>query len=285
MNTTGGTKMKKKDDGLVSTAAAAQKLGISDAQFRRIVTARGIEPDDTYANPHYKSGPPANLWSRRTVARLARTKDVVKARENRGGKAPKDYKAAFDKRYRSPEDALPDACEALFNLNRYTRHPTCTSEHRENIFDLKTDFIERLYCLERFTDRVEKLTKLLPQKECFCEGWQADCEGHEKCEKCDGTGIFQEAREVASYVFTFTVGKQRYTWMQPDFAMTFTPRVEETRRDDGKRRELDSTLNIPRGGLAEAKALVRYALAAPLPSEDNASFERREDALLGGVKP
>jgi hypothetical protein len=254
----GGTKMKKapkaKKDGLISTAAAAEKLGITDAQFRRIAGARGIEADGTYTNPHYRSGPPASLWSSRTLARLARTKDVAEARETRGGKAPKDYSALFAKRYVDRNASLPDACEALFNLNRYTRHSTCSAANREEILALKSSLIEHLYRLERFTDRVEKLTKRLPEKECFCSGVS-------DCEKCDGTGIFQQAREVASYVFTFTLGEHaRYTWMQPDFAMTFEPRVEETRIDDGKRGELETTINIPRSKLAEAKALVRYAL-------------------------
>ena len=49
--------------------------------------------------------------------------------------------------------------------------------------------------------------------------------------------------------------------MQPDRVMRFEPRVEATRVDDGKPPELDSSINIPRGKLGEAKALVRYALA------------------------
>lgn len=240
---------------LLSTAAAAEKLGVSSAQFLRIAKARGATPDKTYKNPHYRSGPPAGLWAPTTLARLARTKDVAAARESKGGKPPKDYVSVFEKRYGNPEAALPAACEALFNLNRYTRHPTCSGANRTEILDLKTKLVEHLYSLEKYTDRVEKLTKTLPAKECF------DCEGA-GCERCDHTGEYAPARDVASYVFTFGgfPDGQRYTWMQPDHVMTFEPRVEATRADDGKPRELEKTLNIPRSKLAEAKALVRFAL-------------------------
>ena len=146
----------------------------------------------------------------------------------------------------------------MFNLNRYTRHSTCSDANREDIRALKSRLIERLYEAESFTDRVEKLVKWLPEQECWCDG-------DPDCDKCDGTGVFREARQVASYGFTFTVDGQRYTWMQPDFAMSATfiesLRVEETRPDDGKPRELDSTLNMPRTKLAEAKALVRWVLS------------------------
>jgi hypothetical protein len=244
---------------LVSTAAAAETLKISVSQFRRIALARGIAPDETYKNPHYAKGPPAQLWGSKTIARLARTKDVATARESKGGKPSKDYASVFAARYVRREDALADACEALFNLNRYARHPTCSKPHREEVFKLKTRLVEHLYGLERFTDRVEKLTKHLSQKECSrCDG--TGFARGDQCEKCDGTGVFAPARDVASYVFTFTVEGQRYTWMQPDRVMAFEPRVEATRVDDGKPRELDASLSIPRGKLAEAKALIRYAL-------------------------
>jgi hypothetical protein len=77
-------KPPKKDDGLVSTAAAAEALGISQSQFRTIVRARGISPDDTYDNPHYKSAPPAALWSRQTLGRLRRTQAVKEAAGDKG---------------------------------------------------------------------------------------------------------------------------------------------------------------------------------------------------------
>ena len=248
----------KKSDNLVGTAAASELLGVSVSQFRRLVESRNILPDKTCINPNYRSGPPAALWGRRTLARLRRSKDLATARLRKGGPSPKDYSVTFAKRYATPhdDDAIAAACEALFNLNRYTRHTTCSDANREEIFDLKTSFIERLYTAERFTDRVEKLTKTLPEKACF------GCDGS-GCERCEHTGIFAKARDVASYVFTFTVNGRRYTWMQPDRVMAFEPRVEETKPETGAAREMDLSINIPRSKLAEAKALIRWVLGVP----------------------
>ena len=260
-----------KSEGLVLTAAAAAKLGISSTQLLRITRVREIAPDKVAKTRH---GGAIYFWRAKTISRLAKTADVVTARGRRGGAPPKDYASIFAKRYDdSPHGALADACDALFNLNRYTRHSTCSAANRGKILDLKTKLIECLYRLERFTDRVEKLTRRLPAKMCFrCNGTRDvprdRCydDSDSLCERCGGTGEFAPAREVASFVFTFTVQGRQYTWMQPDHVMTFVPRVEATRQDDGKPRELDKTLNVPRNKLAEAKALVLYALGAVPPA-------------------
>ena len=245
---------------------AADLLGVSVSQFRRLIVELEIGSDEEFKNPHYKSGPPMMLYAQPKIAALQDHPAVVSARTRKGAHIRKDYTSIFASRFGAPREALPAACEAMFNLNRYTRHSTCSDAHRQEIFDLKTELIEHLYERERFTDRVEKLMRRLPEKECFrCEGSGND--GHADCEKCDGTGVFAEARDVASYEFSFTVEGQHYTWMQPDRVVTFEPRVEETRPDDGKPRELETTLNIPRTKLAEAKALVRYALSAVLERE------------------
>jgi hypothetical protein len=57
---------------MLTTLAAAEDLGITLAQFDRFVKRLGIEPDDTYQNPYYRSAQPARLWSRRTLAALKR---------------------------------------------------------------------------------------------------------------------------------------------------------------------------------------------------------------------
>ena len=60
-NTSHDDRRAKRKENLVSTAAAVEALGISYAQFHRIVKGRRIEPDGTYVNPNYRSGPPAHL--------------------------------------------------------------------------------------------------------------------------------------------------------------------------------------------------------------------------------
>ena len=75
---------------------------------------------------------------------------------------------------------------------------------------------------------------MLPRKEC----WTCDGSG---CERCHHTGDFAPAKEVFSYLFTFTVDGRKFIWQQPDFALaTWTPRVEATRRDDASRHEKET---------------------------------------------
>lgn len=246
---------------LISTAAAAALLGISVAQLDRLSEPLGLQVAGTYQNPHYRSGPPARLWDIRQVRKLKRRKAVMDARARKGGATKKNRDAEFVERYGTPAAALPDACDAVFNLNRYTRHPTCADAHKREIWDLKSRLIQHLYQLERYTDRVECLTRTLPRKVCWdCDGTGQDFEEDDRCMSCGGSGDFQPERVVNSYVFSFTVGQQRYTWIQPDHAMTFVPKVEATRVDDGARVVLETEMNIQVSDLAAAKALVKYAL-------------------------
>jgi len=85
-----------KGDSLMSTSVAAHAVGISVAQFRRVVAERGIEPDGTYTNPHHRSGPPAHLWSRKTVGRVKRMTAVRGAAE-RSKRAHDAANTRFDK--------------------------------------------------------------------------------------------------------------------------------------------------------------------------------------------
>jgi hypothetical protein len=258
----GGARVHVECDRMASPRAA-ELLGVGVAQFRRLTEDLCLVHDEEAVNPHYRSGPKMKLYARPKILALQTHPAVVSARARKGARAPKDYTGLFVKRFGAPRNALPAACEAMFNLNRYTRHDTCSHANRTEILDLKTKLVEFLYKEERFTDRVEKLTRRLPEKTCFgCDGTGGDWSG-EDCDRCGGSGVFAKARNVASYVFRFTVEGQSYTWMQPDRVMTFQPRVEETKADDGGGpRELETSLTIPRAKLAEAKALVRYALVA-----------------------
>lgn len=238
-------------DGLFTTLRAAEALAISPAQFRRIAAKRQIAPDKTASNPHNPSGPPMLLWSAKTIGRIRRTKDVATAKVRK--RAPVDWSLRIRERYPTAADALADAAAAMFALNRYTRHDSCAERHRDEILDLKSRFVTMLYRAERFTDRVEAIRRTLPAKLCYgCDGLG--------CERCNGTGDYLAARVVFSYAFYFTIEGEKYCWIEPDFAIGFTPKVEETRKDSGPRpRELDTTVDMPRRRFAEAKALIRFA--------------------------
>lgn len=259
-------------DALLSTAQAAERLELTPTQFRWLVEKRGVEPDGTRPNPHYKSAPRVKLWSPTKVSRLGRTREAKDAKARRNGPGRRDWLAVMQERYESPAAAIPDAARALFNLNRYARHTSCSRAHRQEVLDLKSAFVTMLYKAERYTDRVVEVRRHLPEKVCVrCDGLG--------CDRCEDTGVYQEAREVRSYVFTFTIGSDRYTWVEPDFAIDFTPRVEESRVDSGPTRQLETALDLPARKFAEAKALVRYAIAGaveerPVRSGTHAKEER-----------
>jgi hypothetical protein len=81
---------------LITTPDAAQQLGISVAQFRRIIEKRDMQPAGTYTNPHYRSGPRGLLWSPKQIGNLKRTSLVKEARTS--GRSAAAKKGAETKR-------------------------------------------------------------------------------------------------------------------------------------------------------------------------------------------
>jgi hypothetical protein len=75
--------MPKADSLPVSTGRAADLLGISPSQFRRIAAALGLEPEAYVINPHAPGGPPCPVWALADVERAARSAEVAAARARR----------------------------------------------------------------------------------------------------------------------------------------------------------------------------------------------------------
>jgi hypothetical protein len=271
--------MNRTNDNLVPTAAAAEKLGITSPQLLRIAKARGVEPDKTYRNPHHRSGPPAALWAPKTLARLARTTDMKLARERTALLRTRDAYHALEYRrraeledarksrrerkimayYGSPVAALPAACEAMFALNRYASHAK-----DDAIFALKTELVEHLYRAEIYTDRVTRLTRHLEGRRCFdCDGVEGDCD------RCNGSGWYREPQTVASYLFEFTVAGRRFAWVLQDRAMSFEPRVEETREDDRKPGGPAEPVLLSAARRHALTTLVRFALSTAVPAVED----------------
>jgi hypothetical protein len=259
---------------LVTTQAAAEKLGISPAQFSRICRARGYAPNHVEHWKHGRRSGERHLWAARTLAALSLTKEVKVARERRAklDAAVAAHRLEAERRQRqearyklrlpgkvaalfgSPSDALPAACEAMWALNR--------SRFARVSYGLKSALIKHLYDAERFTDRVERLTRVLPPKVSVC--WSCDGGG---CYRCDETGdYYLPSKEVVSYVFAFTINDRKYVWQQPDFAMTWMPKIEATRVDD-------SSVPPPTRDMVRLsdrrswslRALVEFAVSEPLP--------------------
>lgn len=55
---------------LILTAGAAEMLGISPSQFKRLATTLKFTPDDIRGNPHYRCAAPMKLYLREKVAAL-----------------------------------------------------------------------------------------------------------------------------------------------------------------------------------------------------------------------
>lgn len=67
----------------VSSSRAADMLGVSAAQFRRIAAELGVEPDGYVDNPHAPGGPSVPVWAVGDVERMRGSAEVATARARR----------------------------------------------------------------------------------------------------------------------------------------------------------------------------------------------------------
>ena len=244
-----------------TTPEAATKLGISPDQFRRLAEKRRIEPVGSYTNPHHKSGPECPLWSARDIGRLKRTNDY-QAILDRKKPDPERARARrmdrFARKYPRVTSVLPDACTAMFNLNRYAKWSSCSRDHNKEIYDLKNRFVELLYS-HRLADRVYLHIQPLPEQLCHrCAGIGQDGWSDDECERCDGTGIYREATELVFVVFSFLIGEVRFSWHQPAHLVAWE--YQTTDPPDTWDTPPIKSIEMKPSKFAEAKDLIRYAI-------------------------
>ena len=193
-----------------TTPEAATELGISPAQFRRLVDMRSVEPVDYYKNPHYRSGPECPLWSAKDIGRLKRTKDYqsILSRAKPNPERAKARRAArFTRKYASVAEVLPDAGSAMFNLNRYAKWSSCSREHKEEIYKLKNQFVELLYA-RKCADRVYLHKQTLEEQSCRrCQGTGQDPRRDDECVRCDVQAFI--AKQPNWYLSYF-----RFSWVE-----------------------------------------------------------------------
>jgi hypothetical protein len=172
----------------------------------------------------------------------------------------KNWDAVIAAKYERPADAIPDAAQALFLLNKYTRADSCSFISRNSILAAKSKFIQALYRMECYTDRVEKLIQTLDVQICFgCDGSGSDW--GDECYRCDGTGIWREAKKQISYAFYFDIEGAQYCWMSPDFALGFKPKVEET-KEFVRRESLQEEQPVIPKNIKQCIALIEFAAKA-----------------------
>lgn len=85
------------NDDLVTTLAAAEYLGVSSAQFTRLMTKLGVVHDGEYPNPYYLSGPKTKLWRGETLTRIKLREEFKAFAEGAAARSAKAREGAVTK--------------------------------------------------------------------------------------------------------------------------------------------------------------------------------------------
>lgn len=248
------------------TATAMELLGLPRRAFRKL----GLKPARIVKNP-YCSSQQAYLYDRTVVLSLVGSPSVRALQPK--PRTPVDYAGRFIRRYGQPDKALPDAAEAMWNLNRYAKHRCCRPSNRSEIYELKNDLVRLLYA-RGFCADAYRHVKRLPARECWrCDGSGAGWDG-DPCPRCNGTGVYGTSCDRVSIVFRFEIDGHRYTWHQPEKLVNFTFTLTKA---DAPMCDVEvKPLEIPRGQLARCKALVRWVTTA-LSARTTAEEQSDED--------
>lgn len=245
-----------KEKVLCYESTALKLLGLTKVKFDKLK----IKPVKEVPNPHYKSMPPSRLYDRNKIEKLIDSPKVIALKPK--PRKPVDYAAIFQKRYKSKESALMDASTSMFNLNRYCKHESCSARNRFEIYEIKNQFIEMLYhkgyCIECYIHY-----KILNEKICFsCDGTGISYNRKDQfsfgCDRCLGTGIYQEEGTLEFVVFHFLVDGEKFTWHQPKESVDFEFSI--TQEADNLNETQVKPMEINRSKLTEAKALIKWVM-------------------------
>ncbi|MCC7542404.1 MAG: hypothetical protein IT379_39665 [Deltaproteobacteria bacterium] len=253
---------------LLPTPVAAERLGLTASQFRKLATDLALKPESWYRNPNHLTGPECPLWPPEPIAALVAGPEVTavlersrRAKEARALK-PEKRRAEFRERYGDWRTALRDAAEAMFSLNRYAKHASCRPEHRDEIYSLKSGLLH-LLCEEGMVVEVKHHDQHQAGKSCRAcnpDGVEDDgSAGHSSCRRCAGTGWYLPPRIVRYVAFRFVVDGRRFAWHQPSIEVGWeypqpTESSEWTPEPGGK------PTPMPRRRFAEAKDLVGWVI-------------------------
>lgn len=259
--------VKEKIDYCCKTTAI-ELLEISKSQFEKL----SLQPDKKVPNPHYRSSSPMLLFVKDKIIELSETDKIKKLQEEKLNRQcrRKDYFSIFNKRYDSPESAIKDACDGMFNLNRYAKHSSCTKSNKEEIYTIKNEYVKFLY-KAGYVDTVVINKQVIPAKPCFkCDGTgeyygfydeyeEAEYIGTDICPRCDGTGIYLEEKELYFTCFSFLIEGERYTWHQPREQIDF----EYSLTDNSNSiidKMAEKPLYLSKSKLKEKKELIKWVI-------------------------
>jgi hypothetical protein len=246
-------------------STAKQEYGLTDRELDTL-------PFTSVANPHYRSGPPAKIYLRDDIERLANSPAVIqrlKRKAARDDPAAKEARriareARILRRYPTWRDALLPACESMFNLNRYAKHESCRS--RDEIYDLKNGLVELLY-VRGFSTECRVHSTWLPEKICFaCDGTGTETDYYGLgesdiavgCSRCGGTGVYREAKELRFMAFRFSVDGQFFAWHQPDHLVGFEFVTTADAAVGGL--AIEKPIEMTTAKMREGKVIIRYVL-------------------------
>jgi hypothetical protein len=247
-------------------------VGMAEHGWTRAAIDRFLgEPDRLAANPHYRSGPLMRLYRVERVLAIQNSPEFKvwmaekHARKQKANTAQARRFEGFSRKYGSWREALPDACEYLFNLNRYAKHESCSDQNRDDIYDLKTELVALLYrhgyCTECYLHTSE-----LAAKSCWsCDGtgtWESDWGDYsDKCWKCNGSGVYLNAKTLTFVCFRFNVAGQTYCWHQPEDLVLFNYEVtaESSTWTPG---DEEKPITLSKAKFAVAKDLLRWVVSS-----------------------
>ena len=226
----------------MTTGQAAEVLGLSPDQFRQL----SLEPGDTYVNRYHTV---CALYGRERVEGLQDDPRVVTARRRRRGTV--DWHVRFRRQYGDRRAALLDAARAMFELNRYAKRASGPTKDRT--YELKDRLVRHLWdgghCVS-----VHRHVKETEAKVCW------GCYGA-GCERCDGTGMWQDAGILEFLCFRFEVDDQRFCWHQPAEQARWVPEDRVVDQPDTDWEPGNGGLgDRPRMGFARAYALIEWVL-------------------------
>jgi hypothetical protein len=243
-------------DSLLTTTEAAEILGITDSQFRRLATRLDLKPGGTYPHPAY--GNQCYLWQTEPVRALIGGSEVLAIQQGPLNRAKararnaEERRHSLARRYPSWRDSLPDAAEAMFNLNRYAKWRRCLPTHRQEIYGLKKHFLELLCCggYAREVKLHSTERQGLPCYHCSCE---------DECDYCYGTGWYRCPETLEFVAFRFDVAGRVYAWHQPRELVTWPFTLTEVNEPWELQRD-EKPIHITPREFANAKELIRYTV-------------------------
>lgn len=241
-------------------STAMDLLGLTRTGFEKL----DIKPVKEVPNPHYRSGAVSYLYSKGEIENLVGTDEVLRLRPK--PRKPRDLTQVFKEKFshRFSEEAISAAAEGMFNLNRYTKHPSCSDANKNEIYKLKNLFIWILH--EHDFCKSVGIHKLRFKKQmCFrCGGtgiYEDKYYEEHECNSCDN-GVYLPGKVIDFYIFEFDVYGTKYIWHQPVDSVFF--RVIITEGTENINDTEIKPLLIKKNKLSDLKKLVAWVVGIKL---------------------